>query len=67
MQSYDFSAFSNVELIGANLSAMDDEQLAVLWQQARYCQAMTEAVRVKGLEPLPVFAGKFGLMLRSSP
>ena len=43
MQSYDFSTFSNVELIGADLSAMDDEQLAVLWQQACYCQAMTKA------------------------
>ena len=40
---YDFTVFSNVELIGADLSSMDADQLAVLWQQARYCQAMTEA------------------------
>ncbi|MBQ9719796.1 MAG: hypothetical protein IJV64_03785 [Oscillospiraceae bacterium] len=40
---YDFSDFPNVELIGVDLSALDDEQLAVLYQQARYCQAMTDA------------------------
>lgn len=43
MKAYDFSDFPNVELIGVNLSAMDDDQLAVLYQQARYCQAMTDA------------------------
>ena len=43
MKDFDFSGFSNVELIGADLSAMDAEQLAVLYQQARYCQAMTDA------------------------
>ena len=43
MKDFDFSGFSNVELIDADLSAMDLEQLAVLYQQARYCQAMTDA------------------------
>ena len=43
MKAYDFSDFPNVELIGVDLSALDDEQLAVLYQQARYCQAMTDA------------------------
>ena len=43
MKVYDFSDFPNVELIGVDLSALDDEQLAVLYQQARYCQAMTDA------------------------
>ena len=43
MKVYDFSDFPNVELIGVDLSALDDEQLAVLFQQARYCQAMTDA------------------------
>ena len=43
MKAYDFSDFPNVELIGVDLSALDDEQLAVLFQQARYCQAMTDA------------------------
>ena len=43
MRAYDFSDFPNVELIGVDLSALDDEQLAVLYRQARYCQAMTDA------------------------
>ena len=43
MAEYDFSVFTNVELIGADLSEMSDDQLSVLYQQARYCQAMTEA------------------------
>ena len=43
MKAYDFSDFFNVELIGVDLSTLDDEQLAVLYQQARYCQAMTDA------------------------
>lgn len=43
MQAYDFSDFPNVELTGVDLSAMDNDQLAVLYQQARYCQAMTDA------------------------
>ena len=43
MQAYDFSALHNVELIGVDLSALDDDQLAVLYRQARYCQAMTDA------------------------
>ena len=43
MKAHDFSDFPNVELIGVDLSALDDEQLAVLYQQARYCQAMTDA------------------------
>ena len=43
MKVYDFSDFPNVELIGVDLSALDDDQLAVLYQQARYCQAMTGA------------------------
>lgn len=43
MASYDFSVFPNVELIGADLSALDNEQIAVLYLQARYCQAMTDA------------------------
>ena len=43
MSPYDFSAFPNVNLIHADLSAMTAAQQAVLYQQARYCQAMTEA------------------------
>lgn len=43
MQEYDFSVFSNVELIGTDLSAMSCEQTEVLYRQAMYCQAMTDA------------------------
>lgn len=43
MADYDFSAFSNVILSGVALDTLDKEELAVLYQQARYCQAMTEA------------------------
>ena len=40
---YDLPDFPNVELIGAAPSDFSGEELAVLYQQARYCQAMTEA------------------------
>ncbi|MDE5578224.1 MAG: nuclear transport factor 2 family protein [Oscillospiraceae bacterium] len=40
---YDFSVFENVELINVKLSELTIEQLEVLYQQAKYCQAMTEA------------------------
>lgn len=40
---YDFTELSNVELINADTDSMNAEQLTVLYQQARYCQAMTEA------------------------
>lgn len=43
MAEYDLSAFTNVELTGADLSAMSEEETAVLYQQAKYCQAMTDA------------------------
>lgn len=43
MTAYDFSEFPNVEITGADLPALDDAQRAVLYQQARYCQAMTDA------------------------
>lgn len=43
MKFFDFSALTNVELINAGLGTMTDEQLSVLYAQARYCQAMTDA------------------------
>ncbi len=43
MPEYDFSVFTNVVLTGIELSDLREEQLAVLYQQAQYCQAMTEA------------------------
>ena len=42
-EAMDFSAFKNVEITGIDLSALDAEQLEVLYQQAQYCQAMTDA------------------------
>ena len=38
---YDFSAFSNVRITGAALARLTDDELSVLYVQARYCQAMT--------------------------
>lgn len=43
LQGYDFSAFKNVEITGIDMSALTEEELSVLYQQARYCQAMTDA------------------------
>lgn len=43
MENYDFSILTNVELINADMGSMTDEQLSVLYAQARYCQAMTDA------------------------
>ena len=39
----DFSVFNNVEVTGIDLSELSADEKAVLYQQARYCQAMTEA------------------------
>ena len=43
MTDFDFSVFDNVEITGINTSELRAEEQAVLYQQARYCQAMTEA------------------------
>ena len=43
MTASDFSAFANVEITGVDLSTLTEEQLSVLYQAARYCEAMTEA------------------------
>jgi len=43
VMKYDFSAFTNVKITGAELSRLNDDELSVLYVQARYCQAMTEA------------------------
>ena len=40
---YDFSGFKNVEITGIDLTSLDEGQLSVLFVQARYCQAMTDA------------------------
>lgn len=43
MSSYDFTEFSNVELSGIDPEKLSEEEQSVLYQQARYCQAMTDA------------------------
>lgn len=43
MKAYDFSIFPNVKITGVDLAALTEEQLSVLYQAARYCEAMTEA------------------------
>ena len=43
MALYDFTEFQNVEITGIDMEALDDEELSVLYTQARYCQAMTDA------------------------
>lgn len=43
MQDKDFSKFKNVEITGIDISFLNEEELAVLHAQARYCQAMTDA------------------------
>ncbi len=43
MADFDFSVFKNVEITGINTSELSADEQAVLYQQARYCQAMTEA------------------------
>ena len=40
---FDFSGFKNVEITGIDLTSLDENQLSVLYVQARYCQAMTDA------------------------
>lgn len=41
--TYDVSVFTNVEITDFDPAALTAEEQAVLCQQARYCQAMTEA------------------------
>lgn len=41
--NFDFSVFDNVEITGISTSELSTDEQAVLYQQARYCQAMTEA------------------------
>ena len=38
----DFSEFTNVKITGVSMENFNVDQLSVLYQQARYCQAMTE-------------------------
>ncbi len=41
--NYDFSVFNNVKITGIDIPSLNDAEQSVLFQQARYCQAMTDA------------------------
>ena len=43
LANYDFTVFTNVKITGIELHSLTEEELSVLYQAARYCQAMTEA------------------------
>ncbi len=43
MEQYDFTEFPNVTVTGADLSGLGEAELSLLYAQARYCQAMTDA------------------------
>ncbi len=43
MKGYVFSAFTNVEITGTDPDSLSSDALAVLYAQAKYCQAMTDA------------------------
>ena len=43
MADYDFTVFANVKITGIDPDSLTKEELSVLYQAARYCQAMTEA------------------------
>ena len=42
MTDYDFTVFTNVEITGIDLNTLTKEELDLLYQAARYCQAMTD-------------------------
>ena len=43
MSRYDFTEFPNVTITGIDISSLNETELAILYAQARYCQAMTDA------------------------
>lgn len=43
MKNYDFSVFNNVEITGIDVDLLGSEEQSVLYRQAEYCQAMTDA------------------------
>ena len=43
LMGYDFKRFTNVNITGIDISSLNEEELSVLYAQARYCQAMTDA------------------------
>lgn len=43
MDVYDFSAFKSVYITGTDIKELNEDELSVLYRQAEYCQAMTDA------------------------
>lgn len=43
VRNFDFSVFTNVEITGIDTDSLNRDELEVLYAQARYCQAMTDA------------------------
>ena len=43
MSRYDFTEFPNVTITGIDIPSLNETELAILYAQARYCQAMTDA------------------------
>ncbi len=43
MSAYDFSEFVNVDITRCDVNNLSETEQAVLYTQARYCQAMTDA------------------------
>ena len=43
VRNFDFSVFTNVEISGIDIDTLNRDELEVLYTQARYCQAMTDA------------------------
>ena len=43
MSGYDFTEFANVTITGIDVSSLNEAELVILYAQARYCQAMTDA------------------------
>lgn len=43
MKEFDFSVFRNVTITETDMNTLSTEESSVLYRQAEYCQAMTEA------------------------
>ncbi len=43
MKEFDFSLFRNVTITGIDINSLSSAELSLLYRQAEYCQAMTDA------------------------
>ena len=43
MSRYDFTEFPNVTITGIDIPSLNETEQAILYAQAKYCQAMTDA------------------------